>query len=333
MKAKENYDYSISFIRLVSTVLIITCHFMQYFGNGLAWWLNVGVQIFLCMSGYLYGKRDKISDDMAFYRNNFIKILADYYVVIIPVILLYNIFFPQYISIMTAVKALLTYGTVLGGEHLWYISYCLFCYLMTPFLFRYFKRGKHIVRSFLVLSILAIAMTETFFKYFNSAWIFCYILGFFLGNISSRESEIYRRISFLVVVGAVLFNSFRVLQDYLLKLEFNGTAASVYGKLCSYAHVFLGVALFITLKFVFSRVLMNGCPDSIKSVCLYTDKYSYDVYLVHQFFIHGPLSLMAFTSNTVLNMGLIMVIILFCAVAVNQVAALIKNRIIAERAM
>ena len=42
---------------------------------------------------------------------------------------------------------------------------------------------------------------------------------------------------------------------------------------------------------------------------------------------------MAFTSNTVLNMGLIMVIILFCAVAVNQVAALIKNRIIAERAM
>lgn len=48
-------DYSISFIRLISFLLIITCHIQQYLNIVLAWWFNVGVQIFLCISGYLYG--------------------------------------------------------------------------------------------------------------------------------------------------------------------------------------------------------------------------------------------------------------------------------------
>ena len=211
MKVRANYDYSISLTRLLATLFIITCHIMQYLDIELAWWFNVGVQIFLCMSGFLYGKRDKISDDLTFYKNNILKILIDYYVVIISVILLFMVFIPEQLSTITTIKVLLTYGTLNGGGHLWYIPYCLFCYLITPFLSRYFEKNKHIIRRFLVLSILAIVITETFFNYFNSAWIFCYMLGFFLGNISDYEKiKLFRNMSLLIVVGAVLSNSIQI---------------------------------------------------------------------------------------------------------------------------
>lgn len=57
----SQYDYSISMIRAMSMLSIIICHIMQYLNIELAWWFNVGVQVFLCISGYLYSDR-KISD-------------------------------------------------------------------------------------------------------------------------------------------------------------------------------------------------------------------------------------------------------------------------------
>lgn len=47
----KNRDYAISIIRVISTSFIVICHIMKYYDCELAWWFNVGVQIFLCMSG------------------------------------------------------------------------------------------------------------------------------------------------------------------------------------------------------------------------------------------------------------------------------------------
>lgn len=331
MKVKTNYDYSISMIRLIATFFIITCHIMQYLVIELAWWFNVGVQIFLCMSGFLYGKKEKIGDDLTFYKNNTIKILIDYYVVIIPVILLFIVFIPEQLSILTILKVLLTHGTINGGGHLWYIPYCLFCYFMTPFLSRYFKNSKYVFRRFLILSILAIVITETFFNYFNSAWIFCYILGFFLGNISNFEKNIlFRNTSFLIITMAIILNAIQIVQDYILMLKLHGLIASLYGIFCDFAHVFLGVALFIGFKFIFSKVFKRGYPNSIKKLCLYSDMYSYDVYLVHQFVILGPFSLMEVTNNIGLNIVLILTTIIVASVVVNFVSTKIKYKIEAK---
>ena len=82
--SENKKDLSISLARLVATVFIIVCHFMQYYGLLLAWWFNVGVQIFLCMSGFLYGGRD-IKNPIAFYKKQIPKILIDYYIVILTV--------------------------------------------------------------------------------------------------------------------------------------------------------------------------------------------------------------------------------------------------------
>ena len=66
---KKQIDYSVSFARFVAMCLIVTCHIMQRdnFASNIngahiewAFWLNVGVQMFLFLSGYLYGKKQKI---------------------------------------------------------------------------------------------------------------------------------------------------------------------------------------------------------------------------------------------------------------------------------
>lgn len=49
-------NYSVSFARFMAVLLIIGCHLLQHiFVSNLAWVFNVGVQIFLVVSGYLYG--------------------------------------------------------------------------------------------------------------------------------------------------------------------------------------------------------------------------------------------------------------------------------------
>ena len=46
-------SYSISTIRAISVLMIFFCHILQGIDSIMAWWLNVGVQIFLFMSGFL----------------------------------------------------------------------------------------------------------------------------------------------------------------------------------------------------------------------------------------------------------------------------------------
>ncbi len=328
MRKGINYDYSISLIRLVAMSFIIICHIMQFFENELALWFNVGVQIFLCMSGFLYGKQGVINNVWEFYKKNALKILIDYYVVIIPIILMFLLVFPEKLSIVLIVKVLLTCGKLEGGGHLWYIPYCLLCYLMTPLLLRYFDscKNRQIIKCFLFLCVPVIVLAEVL--QLNSAWFICYILGFLLGSISTYEnSKLYNQFSFVIAGGCILLNSIQIILDYVLKLELNGVLARLYIRYCHYAHVTLGVALFIVLKSIFFRLFKNGYSSSIKKLCLYSDKYSYDIYLVHQFVILGPFSLMQFTEIIGINLMLILGIIVVSAIIVNFISDYIRSKL------
>ena len=58
----ENYSFSLMVVRVVATLLILACHFVQESNNSLlilsAQFLNVGVSIFFFLSGFLYGNKD-----------------------------------------------------------------------------------------------------------------------------------------------------------------------------------------------------------------------------------------------------------------------------------
>lgn len=328
MNDGKRTDYSISLIRFIATASIIACHMFQFYKHELMWWLNVGVQIFFCMSGFLYGRKGVIEDNFKFYKKTFTKVLVDYYIVAIPMFIILTVLFVDKFSIVSMIQVLFTKAVMEGGEHLWYVSYCLFCYLCTPLLSRFFDRYKdrRIVISFVVLCWIVVALVDLFFYYFIGAWLFCYILGFFLGVISSKgKTKLYNTVCLVIIAFAIISNTVQIILDYIVKLELNDANGIYYAKMCNYAHVALGTSLFLLLKKLFTAIFKKGYPKPIQKFCALSDRYSYDIYLVHQFFILGPLSLMALTNIPALNIIIILAVIILLAVIVNLLSNLIRK--------
>ena len=331
--ANSKRDYAISIVRLLATASIVLCHILQYRDNVLAWWFNVGVQIFLVMSGYLYGLRaDRPINDIAFYKKNFSKILLDYYLVVIPVLILQIIMNPGKISGDRAYKILFTYKQLAGGQHLWFIPYILVCYLITPFLSRFFTslkdRASHLILGFLGLLLFNHLLHDTFFKYFNAVWINCYIIGIFLGCCQTTE---HKRIKCsmigIISILAIVFNAVRICILYVWKVQVSEPYDELMMLFYDISHGLLGCFLFFAMRFLFTplaKLLQKS--DSICKFLEFTDSLCFDIYLVHQFFILDRYSLMDRTDNPALNICMILILTLIFALIVWTISGFLSRK-------
>lgn len=305
-------DYSISYVRFIAAVMIIVCHMLQFYGNELHCWFDVGVQIFFCMSGYLYGRKLQPGDDeFAFYKKQFIKILTDYYVTIFLAMIVELIIIPESVSVKGMLGAVLLYSEMEGGGHLWYIPYILLCYLCTPFLVRFFSRFRKESSLFFSLAFLFAVnniISYEFCSYFNPAWINCYVVALFLGfcekNLQLRLEKI---VKFLIAAGCLLLNPLQIYLQYVLKLQMDGSFLFYLVK--TNAHAALGCTLFFVGKWLFHFVKAEGLHKFLD----FTDRFTYDVYLTHHFLIIGPLSLMELTDMLPVNIFVILALILLSA--------------------
>ena len=290
---------NISAIRAIAMILIIVCHFLQYYENELCRWLNVGVQIFFIISGYLYGKKS-IEDPIRFIYKVFKKILVPYYLFLIIALILYSIFYREYLTPQSIYKVFFCAGVIKGLGHLWFIGYILFCYLITPYL-TWVRQKIHaysLVMSLSIVTLLVISVniiSYAFESYFHPDRISCYIIGFFIPIISEKAGmSIKRTIIRWISVIAITMNMLRV---YVKYIQPDILSKNLVSAIVIYAHLLLGVALFITLFYLLKKV-----PFS--KLLLWSDKYSYTIYIVHLLFILSPFTLMAFTSLPILNIVL-----------------------------
>ncbi len=317
------HDYTISLIRFLAMIFIIACHIMQYYQCALAWWFNVGVQIFLCISGYLYGRKKEI-DDIKFYFKNFKKIYIGFLVVLIPFAVISYI--RKTASALIILKSLLCVGKIPGGEHLWFIPTILLCYFLTPFFFRYFDKAalkNKMILSYLALMGLLFLVISLFTKHFYAAWISCYATGFFLARLTKMKKQ-YKLVCNLIITFMIIANFAYILIEYVYKLKFEGAMKTLYTYYCEYTHLLLGVALFILLKKVFDSININDERYfHIHKLLKVSDKYSYEVYLIHQFLILGPLSMLKLTTVASLNIVIALICIFLLAYLANKISSYI----------
>ena len=282
-------DGAISMIRAIALLMIIACHFCQYYELEIAWWLNAGVQVFLCISGYLYGRR-KTGDVLSFYGRRFRKILVPYYVTI-AVFALCMFIFRSGMAVSDLGRMVIMSGTVTGGGHLWFVPTILFCYVLTPLLEKIYTldciKGKV---SFIWVTLLSMAAAAIFCMGFAEGYdqtcLVCYIIGYAIG--ANSERGIFRESSLTCFFGLLaLMNCLQIYFDYVKHAEFSGALSTLYGLWSRYNHVWLGVFLFLLLKRIFSDV-----PSDSRMLGM-LDSVSYETYLVHQFFILGPFSIPA----------------------------------------
>ena len=111
--------------------------------------------------------------------------------------------------------------------------------------------------------------------------------------------------------------------DYVFEINTFGKLAGVYILWCDFNHVLLGVTLFLIIKKVYIRFLReNACLGSILNV---TDKYSYKGYLVHQFLILGPMSMIQLTGNLYVNIVIILLVIFLICVLLKKTIDFFKK--------
>jgi peptidoglycan/LPS O-acetylase OafA/YrhL len=122
---------AISHLRMVSCMMIVLCHFLQAYGNDIAYIFNTGVQIFLIISGYLYGVK-RIKSAKSFYFGRIMKVYKPYVIWTILVAIILLCISPAHISIKRLCAQLLLLGFIDGQTHLWFLPVLISCYLILP---------------------------------------------------------------------------------------------------------------------------------------------------------------------------------------------------------
>jgi peptidoglycan/LPS O-acetylase OafA/YrhL len=282
----------------------------------MAWWFNVGVQIFLCMSGFLYGWHKDIKNGETFIIRNFKKVLLDYYLYLLPVIPIYLIFAPHYLSSVKIIGSIFGSTNIDGLKHLWYVPYILFCYLITPILLKIneiLKNKRAIIFIITIILLLAVnqAVITLYVKYFTAAWINCYLIGFFGAKLIKRGFSLNSIVGLLIPV-CIALNAVKIRSP---------ESGSLFIE--QYAHAALGVSLFFCLFSLLKKI--DGDNRRLMKLLNWTDRYSYDVYIVHHVYILGPFSVMALLNNKFLNIIIVYVLIILTAFILNQASGKCKR--------
>lgn len=291
VRITDSESRALSIIRVLAMTLIVACHMTQYYGLRIAFLLNVGVQLFFFMSGFLYGKLDMPESPFVFYKKRFLKVYLPYILWTFIIVVVYSVFVLYHVTVKQIffyLLALQWFTTPIEGlNHLWFLTVLMICYVVTPWVKRLLtKRSPFLFISFLLVCCV---VEFLFVKKFYSlcAWISLYVFGLVFGAFySERFSNIVLAISAIVlVVLGIRFN--------LVFLESVETK-----EYAIWLKWFLGLFLFAVLFRCFTKL---SIPIHSFDLISHLDKYSYDIYLIHHPLILGPLSMMHITKCSFMN--------------------------------
>ena len=319
-------DYSISFCRLLAMVFIITCHILQRdnvvtdVGKiQIKWaaWFNVGVQMFLFISGYLYGRKGTLNT-AKFIKSSTLKILVDYYIFATIVIALYVIS-PVVTVSKIDLLGLYMFLPVEGVEHLWFVSTILICYLLTPILKAILDEVQNNNDLFFWVNVVGLLVVVHLFhaRFLASdrAWTNCYILGMVYSYLEKRKRENRYCFYIMISMGIVLLLITQLLCDIY-------SITTHYNLILQYGHVFLGVGLVIVFRKIFSIIRSTGYGGAILD---WSDQYSYDVYLVHHILIQSKFACVEYIPQRILAIPLALVLTVLFAVLLNNTSKKMKE--------
>lgn len=319
---EKKIDSSLSVIRLISLILIIACHILQGLDLESAFWVNIGVQMFFFLSGYLYGLKD-IEDTKEFYKKRFKRIMLPYIILVIIMLVLEHVFADR------AYKVSVIIGNLIGTQyfsgrirtltHAWFISYILICYLITPLLQKLDISTKFIKKVvYLCLFIVALS----YFKVINvvAPWMCNYIIGYYYSRYYKKYEHNDNKFVLIFVIIAIIFTIFRVILQYnLIKVDWPLFIEDNILAIKQWSHVLLGCSICIILYKILSKL-------NIKYNCIlkFSDKMSYYIYLVHQIFILYYFSLLGLTGSLFVNIIIIFIVSIVAGVILYYLEKLLE---------
>lgn len=270
-------DVSLQLLRIFSMLMIVLCHLciqtkIDFFVN-ISQFFNVGVFVFLFLSGYLYGKKE-IIDIKKFFTNRIKKLMIPFYIFLIYIAILNFIKQEFKLSLFFSNLFNLQYffGSLKGMEHLWFMTELMLCYSITPFLYIKGKSSANKKRNIiLIAALLSFAFTLINEKIVNVILYFLvYVYGFYYKDFKGNHL-ITSILLFIVAIGIRL----------VFKIYFDGTI--LYNSYVVFlTHTMIAISLFNIFKLMLKNIKANRIID-------WFDEISFYVYISHYQFIYGPL--------------------------------------------
>ncbi len=323
---------AISVIRAIATLMIISCHVMQGYNHFLAWWFNVGVHIFLFMSGFLLAHLD-YTNKFFYLKKRLKRILIPYWLFLLLALpLLYYYTGSLKISLKQIPKYLIgTIGfniNVAGIEHLWFLSLIIYCYVVAIFL-SYLRNiscrlsaGVFYLGLGFLFFILHRLETATWLPFSYAAGIATFVLAFF---ISSRyQGQIPRKLAIGLGLTTAVTTLIRIYFEHLSPIN------RLPVRYVPWSKFFLGSFLFVVMYLLFSKINWEALPKTATALRTLPN-YSYEIYITHQIFILGPFSLLNLTYLKILNLLIIAVLITVSAVFLKWLSELILLKLTPQK--
>ncbi|MBS7146787.1 MAG: acyltransferase [Intestinibacter bartlettii] len=302
-------------------MLILCCHLVVTFNNRLlqvsAQFFNVGVYLFLIISGYLYGKKD-ISKNSTYTK----WIISRGKRILIPSYIFMSILFCIYIILGLKIEPLnwIVYIFNLqgleiyvhGAEHLWYLTIAMVCYFITPILDKNkYRLNKQKLIVFFI-GYVAIQLITSYFIYeqFGRYLILIglYILSYLIGFYWNSESIDFKMF-ILYCISLIFALTLRIIGMII----FDGS--TLYDVLIvGYTHCLLGLSIFFIGFYIVKKFELNRFSSIVKKI----DAISYEIYLVHYMFIGGPISVL-FTNNSIFNCFIVILFTYIFALILNKI--------------
>ena len=324
-------DNSISLLRVLAMLMIIMCHLTGFFGSWIAQILNVGVYVFLLISGFLYSHK-AIASPGKWYFKRWQKIC-------IPAIL-WVIFVTIYeivvMSTAPSAKDLLIFGLnlqgmswvipqlpqidetgALGGlTHLWFITVIMLCYLILIGIKK--LEEKTTINNRIVLPvIIALSIVLGLFR-INIIYLACFYIGYVLGK---RPSTVTRKSYIFLSVGMMAALAAR----FIIRRYADDTA--LYDVVTFHlSHLVLAMWIFYTIRIMTDHIKLIGSLAGSKLIAWF-DALSLFIYITHDYFLSDQFGLKDLVYRTPAQILLFFALSIVTAIGIKFLSELITKKV------
>ena len=319
---KESLDF-IVWVRAISVFLILLCHLTQTHENAYVVMssqiFNVGVYIFLVISGFLFGHQGISGSYGEWMIRRAKRIFLPYWIflgLLITVLLVGHISIDK-TALVRSILGLQGFNYVLpGAQHTWFISAILLFYVMTPFADFMIKwAGKEVHNGRWKVLLAGFAAVMVFIAFLDQAPFLTaclsYLMAFMVGKCWNEE-RICARYAIVGLSGVGLSFALR----FVARFWVDGTL--LYNHVIAlYTHFAAALCFVIAAAWLFKSKPWN-CVQFIADL-------SFEIYLVHYMFIWSPVSVMNATDSWAINCLLVIGISIGCAYLMRLLLRLIQS--------
>lgn len=317
--------YFATWLRAAATVSILLCHFTAQstnrYLNMLGQFFNIGVQLFIILSGFLYGVHRGGGDYKTWYISRIKRIYVPYELFVIT-LLIVHIIKRIPLNLNWVWLALGFQGSVvgvLGAEQTWFITPLLMCYAITPALDRFLSKEMSKWRA--VFTVAVAVMVKMLWVIPESAafdtllsLVSWYVVGFVIGRCFDRIELNNRRAGMALFLMCTAF-TIRIVGRFLCD------GSVLYDRvICGYTHAVAAVCIFYLFAVAFQDIRPNRPVQYLGTI-------SFEVYLVHYMFCVGPLRLFGVTPIWGINCLIVIAVSFILAFGIHSIVEIIIKRV------